>query len=99
MRLPSNACRRRVGSAVKERPRVKHVMAEKLIRGAMDGIAARLRRRIHVGRSLAAEFSRINGFLNLEFLNGLDRGGNGEVVEVLVGNRNAVEPVHVVADA
>ncbi len=46
-------------------------------------------------RSLAAEFGGVHGFLNFEFLNGIHRRADDQIVEVFVRHLDSIEQVDV----
>jgi len=91
--------RHRLGRIVEVVARVEGVVAHEFDRGAVERIAPRLGDDVDQRRRLAAELRRVERFLNLEFLDRVDRGADDEVVEVLVGDLDAVEQIDVVAAA
>ena len=50
----------------------------------MKGISSGLNHRADRGRSLSTEFRRINGLLNVELLQGIERRRRDQVVEILI---------------
>ena len=51
------------------------------------------------GSGLAAEFGRVGSLLDVEFFDGVDRRGDHHVVEMLVGDGDAIHQIEIVAAA
>ncbi len=66
---------------------------------AVQRVAAGLGHDVDECPGLAAEFRWIHRLVDLELLNGVDRGADHEVVEILVGDFHAVEQIDVVTAA
>src|SRR6185295_10734295 len=79
--------------------RVEPVVAQKLERASVKGVRSGAGGDIDQRRGLAAELRRVLRLLDLEFLDRIHRRVDDEVVEELVGDRNAVEKVDVVTRA
>src|SRR5262245_1684332 len=62
----------------------------------MKFVASGLRHDVDEGGRLAAEFSRVLRLADLELLNRVDGRTDHEIVEVLVGNLDAIDQIDVV---
>jgi len=78
------------GGGVKEILGVENIVADEFEQAAMEVVRSGFADDVDDGSGLAAEFGRVGSLLDVEFFDGVDGGGDHHVVEVLVGNGDAV---------
>ena len=65
----------------------------------MDIVRTGPRNGIDVRRRFSSVLCGVNRFLNLEFLKQVDGRRQDQVVQILIGDRDTVEKIHVVPDS
>ena len=74
---------------------VEDIVPHEFQRRAVQLVCSGFRDGIDVRRSLRAEFRRIDRFLDLEFLQGIDGRRDHKIIEVLIRNRDAIQRIKV----
>ena len=78
---------------------VENVVADELEQAAVKTVRSRSADHVDHRSGLASEFRSIGCLLDVEFLDGVDRWGDHHVVEVLVGDGDAIHQIQIVPAA
>src|SRR5215467_6673341 len=63
---------------------IENIVANKIVYVAVKQVLAELRHRADRCRCFSTKLRRVDGLLNIEFLDRIDRRGRGQMVEILV---------------
>src|SRR6266850_8072488 len=81
---------------VKEVPRVQHLISEKFVNHAIDGIRSRACRNVDLSPAVAAKLSGIIAGVNPKFLDGIYRGRHRKSIVNLIADHDSIEQEDIV---